>query len=119
MPKPHSLSVILLIALTLAVIPMISESSQILNSEGRDIDNEFSLQGYDKVSSESPSTSSVSITEITSPIFSDVAVTAGIDFEHFRSDDFFSMGAGVAIIDFNNDNLLDIYVTNSGGSNAL
>jgi len=54
-----------------------------------------------------------------SPIFTDVATSAGVDFQHSRSEDLFSLGGGVAVFDFNNDDLLDIYVTNSGGPNAL
>jgi len=117
------LSVILVIALTLAILPMISVSSQVSNSGGiKSADNEFSVQDSDKLSSESTPTSSISTSSITgtpNPIFTDVAATAGITFQHTRSGDFFSLGAGVVIFDFNNDNLLDIYLTNSGGPNAL
>jgi len=109
------LTVILAIALNLVIIPMISESSQESNSrEIENINNEFSSESP-LISGSSP----LAVTGTPNPIFTDVAATAGIDFEHFRSDDFFSMGAGVTIIDFNNDNLLDIYLTNNGGPNAL
>ena len=53
------------------------------------------------------------------PMFEDVASSAGVDFMHTRSDDLMPLGGGVAIGDFNNDDLLDIYVTNSAGPNAL
>jgi len=102
---------------------MISESSQVSNSGGiKSVDNELSVRDSDKSSSESPSTSGFSSSAITgtpNPIFTDVAATAGINFQHIRGSDFFSLGAGVVILDFNNDNLLDIYLTNSGGPNAL
>jgi len=78
---------ILIITLTVAMIPMVSESSGEENSG--------------------------------SLIFTDVATSAGVDFQHIRSGDLFSMGGGVAVFDFNNDGLLDIYVTNSGGPNDL
>jgi len=63
--------------------------------------------------------SSAAITDTSNPIFTDVATSAGVDFQHIRSEELFSMGGGVAVFDFNDDDLLDIYVTNSGGSNAL
>lgn len=52
------------------------------------------------------------------PMFVDVTVDSGIQFEHFRGLGM-PLGGGTALIDFNNDNLLDIYITNSDGPNAL
>lgn len=45
------------------------------------------------------------------PLFTDVAPEAGADFQHFRDPvDRIPLGAGVVVIDFNNDGLQDIYV---------
>ena len=53
-------------------------------------------------------------------IFTDVTVTAGVDFlHHRRSSEVIDMGAGVVILDFNGDGRHDIYVTDSEGPNAL
>ena len=51
--------------------------------------------------------------------FTDVAASAGVAFEHFRDNFAMPLGGGAAIGDFNGDELLDIYVTNSAGANAL
>ena len=52
--------------------------------------------------------------------FTDIAATAGVAFRHTRRDDFlFPLGGSAAIGDYNGDGLLDIYVTNSAGANAL
>ena len=51
--------------------------------------------------------------------FTDVASHAGVDFRHTRGDALFNIGGGAAAGDYNGDGLLDIYVTNSAGPNAL
>ena len=51
--------------------------------------------------------------------FTDVAGAAGVDFHHTRDDSRFNIGGGAAAGDYNGDGLLDIYVTNSAGANAL
>ncbi|MGE3180784.1 MAG: CRTAC1 family protein [Phycisphaerae bacterium] len=53
------------------------------------------------------------------PWFDDVSVAAGIDFQHVRNATILYyfpeiMGAGVGLLDYNNDNLLDIYFVQSG-----
>ena len=42
-----------------------------------------------------------------------------MDFRHIRDQSLFNLGGGAAAGDYNGDGLLDIYVTNSAGSNAL
>ena len=55
-----------------------------------------------------------------SPIsFQEMAATMGVDFHHIRDDFRFNLGGGAAIGDYDGDELLDIYVTNSAGANAL
>ena len=45
------------------------------------------------------------------PVFTDVAPSAGVDFQHFRDPvDRIPLGAGVVVFDFNNDGRQDIYV---------
>ena len=51
--------------------------------------------------------------------FIDIAASAGVDFHHSRDHSLFNLGGGAAIGDYNSDGLLDIYVTNSLGPNAL
>lgn len=51
--------------------------------------------------------------------FIDVASSAGVDLRHTRDESFFNLGGGAAVGDYNTDGLLDIYVTNSAGANAL
>ena len=51
--------------------------------------------------------------------FTDVATRAGVYFHHARDDSGLQFGGGAAIGDYNGDELLDIYVTNSAGANAL
>ena len=54
------------------------------------------------------------------PFFAEVSVAAGVDFLHTEhGDEVMPMGAGVLILDFNGDELHDIYVTNSKGANVL
>ncbi len=73
-----------------------------------------STQDSDRSSTEAPApiASPSAITGTPNPLFTDVTASAGINFQHFRGNDLFSMGAGVALFYFNNDNLLDIYDTN-------
>ena len=51
--------------------------------------------------------------------FEEVAAKAGVDFRHTRDNGYINLGGGAAAGDFNGDGLLDIYVTNSAGPNAL
>ena len=51
--------------------------------------------------------------------FVDVTASAGLGFGHSRDDAAFNLGGGAAAGDYNDDGLLDIYVTNSVGANAL
>lgn len=51
--------------------------------------------------------------------FTDVAEGAGVDFHHFREKGELQFGGGAAVGDYNGDGLLDIYVLNSTGANAL
>ena len=53
------------------------------------------------------------------PAFTDVAGSAGVAFAHRRGYDLMPFGGGVAVADFDGDGLLDLYVTNSVGANAL
>ena len=53
------------------------------------------------------------------PAFTDVTSAAGVVFAHRRSEDLMPFGGGVALADFDGDGLLDLYVTNSVGANAL
>ena len=56
------------------------------------------------------------------PIFADAANVYGVDFHHKRGSVesmMMPLGGGVGVADINNDSWLDIYVTNSDGSNAL
>ena len=51
--------------------------------------------------------------------FIDVADAANVDFRHSRDGALMNLGGGAAIGDYNGDALLDLYVTNSAGPNAL
>ena len=51
--------------------------------------------------------------------FRNLAAEAGVDFHHLRDQTLFNLGGGAAAGDYNGDGLLDIYVTNSAGSNGL
>ena len=51
--------------------------------------------------------------------FVDVAAQAGLGFRHSRDDARFNFGGSAAIGDYNGDGLLDMYITNSLGANAL
>ena len=54
------------------------------------------------------------------PVFRDATLESGVDFLHHKSEaDFVDVGAGVIVLDFNNDGFQDIYITNSEGPNAL
>ena len=54
------------------------------------------------------------------PAFSDVTTTAGVGFLHHEaSNQTLPFGAGVVVLDFNDDGLHDIYVPDSAGSNVL
>ena len=60
------------------------------------------------------------VTGLTTTIgFREVAAIAGVDFHHTRDDLLFNLGGGAAVGDYDSDGLLDIYVTNSAGANAL
>jgi hypothetical protein len=51
--------------------------------------------------------------------FSDVSESAGVAFNHQRDNSIMPLAGGASVGDFNGDGLLDIYVTNSAGPNAL
>ncbi len=51
--------------------------------------------------------------------FTDVTERAGVAFRHFRDTLVMPLGGGAAAGDFNGDGLIDIFVTNSNGPNAL
>jgi hypothetical protein len=51
--------------------------------------------------------------------FIDATERAGVGFRHSRDSLLMPLGGGAAVGDFNNDGLLDIFVTNSAGRNAL
>jgi hypothetical protein len=51
--------------------------------------------------------------------FKERGAEAGVAFQHFRDDAVINLGGGTAAGDYNGDGLLDIYVTNSAGPNAL
>ena len=51
--------------------------------------------------------------------FTDVTADAGIDFVHHNREERLEYGGGVAIFDFNGDDLPDIYASDSFGPNAL
>ena len=54
------------------------------------------------------------------PIFADVTLRGGIDFNHHHPRQVrFAAGAGVVVFDFNNDGFEDIYIADSIGPNAL
>ena len=49
-----------------------------------------------------------------------MTASAGIDFLHHEpSAEIVPLGGGIIVFDFNKDGFDDIYVTDSGGSNAL
>ncbi len=53
-------------------------------------------------------------------LFIDRSRVAGIDFEHSSyPGEFFAIGGGVVVLDYDNDGFHDVYVSNSVGSNAL
>ena len=55
-----------------------------------------------------------------SPIFTDETSSAGVDFVHQEfSSEKIDIGAGVAILDFDDDGFQDVFVSNSAGPNAL
>jgi hypothetical protein len=51
--------------------------------------------------------------------FSDIGESVGVAFNHQRDNSIMPLAGGAAVGDFNGDGLLDIYVTNSAGPNAL
>ena len=51
--------------------------------------------------------------------FSNVGELVGLAFNHERDDSIMPLAGGASVGDFNGDGLLDIYVTNSAGPNAL
>ena len=54
------------------------------------------------------------------PVFADVAIAAGVGFQHDEyPDEIFDVGGGAVVFDFNGDGHQDIFVANSYGLNAL
>ena len=54
------------------------------------------------------------------PLFRDVSLQAGIDFQHGEDEEvFFPLGGGAVVFDFNGDGFHDIYAVNSKGPNSL
>ena len=51
--------------------------------------------------------------------FSDIGESVGVAFKHQRDNSIMPLAGGAAVGDFTGDGLLDIYVTNSAGPNAL
>ena len=78
-------------------------------------------QDSGRYSTESRTTSLATPTAHTTgnPLFTEVGAAAGVDFQHSRANVRWSVSGGAAVFDFNNDGLQDIFVTNSGGANAL
>ena len=64
-------------------------------------------------------TVTATVAALTDIRFVDRAASAGVAFEHIRDEASLSVGSGAAVGDYDGDGLLDIYVTNSAGRNAL